>query len=68
MANAGYDPAAALRFIERFGRATDPALFSDGTHLRWSGRVEIMQEEISKISRSVKEDGLLHPPLLKELN
>jgi beta-barrel assembly-enhancing protease len=68
MANAGYDPAAALRFIERFGRATDPALFSDGTHLRWGGRVEIMQEEISKISRSVKVEGLLHPPLLKELN
>ena len=66
MANAGYDPSAALRFIERFGRATDPALISDGTHLRWRGRVEIMQSEISRINGSMKFNGLYPPPLLKE--
>lgn len=68
MANAGYDASVALRFIERFGRATDPALISDGTHLRWRGRVGIMQSEISKMSRSSKLNGLLPPPLLKEEN
>lgn len=68
MANAGYDPSAALRFIERFGRATDPALFSDGTHLRWRGRVDIMQSEISRISASTRLNGLLPPPLLREAN
>lgn len=65
MANAGYNPAAALRFIERFGRATDPALLSDGTHLRWRGRVEVMQAELSKIDQSTKKEGLLSPPLLE---
>jgi predicted Zn-dependent protease len=66
MANAGYDPLAAVRFIERFGRATDPALISDGTHLRWRGRVDIMQSEISRINGSMKFNGLYPPPLLKE--
>lgn len=34
MANAGYDPAAALRFTERHGRKYGLGIFSEGTHLR----------------------------------
>ncbi|TSB05088.1 M48 family metalloprotease [Sphingorhabdus contaminans] len=65
MTNAGYDSSAALRFIERFGRATDPVLLSDGTHLPWRGRVEIMQSEINTINQSGKLHGLRPPPLLE---
>jgi beta-barrel assembly-enhancing protease len=64
MANAGYDPKAALRFAERYGRKTGLGIFSDGTHLRWRNRVKVMQAEIDVMAKTAKRDGLLPPPLL----
>ncbi|MEP7348554.1 MAG: M48 family metallopeptidase [Sphingorhabdus sp.] len=64
MANAGYDPKAALRFWERYGRKTGLGIFSDGTHLRWKNRVKVMQAEIDLMAKTEKRDGLLPPPLL----
>lgn len=64
MTNAGYDPKAALRFAERYGRRTGLGIFSDGTHLRWKNRVKVMQAEIDLIAATAKQGGLLHPPLL----
>lgn len=64
MANAGYDPVAALRFAERYGRKTGLGIFSDGTHLRWKNRVKVMQAEIDLIARTPKQRGLFTPPLL----
>lgn len=64
MANAGYDPKAALRFTERFGRKFGLGIFSDGTHLRWKNRVKMMQAEIDLMARTQKRDGKLSPPLL----
>lgn len=64
MANAGYEPAAALRFAERYGRKTGLGIFSDGTHLRWKNRVKVMQAEIDLMQKIRKQDGLLPPPLL----
>ncbi len=64
MSNAGYDPAAALRFAERYGRKTDKGILSDGTHLRWKNRYRVMQEEIMSISQAAMADGLRSPPLL----
>ena len=64
MANAGYDVAAAPRFIERFGRKTGLGIFSAGTHLRWKNRQRVLQEEITSISQMVEKDGLRPPPLL----
>lgn len=64
MANAGYDPHAALRFTERFGRKTGSGIFSDGTHLRWKNRVKLMFAEIELMAKMEKRDGLLPPPLL----
>lgn len=64
MANAGYDPAAALRFTERHGRKHGYGIFSDGTHLRWKNRVNVMQAEIELIARTHKQGGKLLPPLL----
>ncbi len=64
MANAGYDPNAALRFAERYGRKTGLGIFSDGTHLRWKNRVKVMQAEINLMAATPKQNGLLPPPLL----
>lgn len=64
MANAGYDPKAALRFAERYGRRTGLGIFSEGTHLRWKNRVKVMQAEIDLMAATAKQNGLLPPPLL----
>lgn len=64
MANAGYDPAGALRFTERHGRKYGFGIFSDGTHLRWKNRVTVMQAEIALMARTPRIDGKLPPPLL----
>lgn len=64
MANAGYDPAAALRFTERYGRKYGLGVFSDGTHLRWKNRVKVMNAEIDLMARTGKQGGMLPPPLL----
>lgn len=64
MANAGYDTAAALRFIERYGRKTGLGIFSASTHLRWKSRQRVMQQEISLIQQTVIENDLRRPPLL----
>lgn len=64
MANAGYDPNAALRFAERYGRKTGLGIFSDGTHLRWKNRVKVMRGEIIMMKNAKKQNGLLPPPLL----
>ena len=64
MANAGYDPVAAVRFAERYGRKTGLGIFSDGTHLRWKNRVKLMQGEIDLMQRTSKTGGLYAPSLL----
>lgn len=64
MANAGYDPLAALRFAERYGRKTGLGIFSDGTHLRWKNRVKVMQAEIDLMQSTGKVGELYVPPLL----
>lgn len=64
MANAGYDPHAALHFAERFGRKTGLGIFSDATHLRWRNRIKTMQTEMEVIAITPKIKGLLPPPLL----
>jgi hypothetical protein len=64
MANAGYDPKAALRFAERYGRRTGLGIFSEGTHLRWRNRIKVMQAEIDLMTATAKQNGLLPPPLL----
>ncbi len=64
MANAGYDPAAALRFAERYGRDFGLGIFSDGTHPGWKYRVRVMQAEIDLMAKTSKQDDKLPPPLL----
>ena len=68
MQNAGYDPAAAVRFIERFGRKTSLGIFSDGSHLRWRNRQMLMQAEIVGMMQVDARNGLRSPPLLRLSN
>lgn len=64
MANAGYDPKAALSFWGRYGRQFGQGIFTEGTHLRWQRRVAVMQAEIDLTANTQKQHGLLPPPLL----
>jgi beta-barrel assembly-enhancing protease len=64
MANSGYDPKAALRFWERYGKQHGLGIFTAGTHHRWKKRVAIMQAEIDLIEATPTKDGLRDPPLL----
>jgi len=66
MANAGYDPRAAIRFWKRHGREHGKGIFTEGTHYRWKKRVKIMQAEIDRIEALPPASKPLTPPLLAE--
>lgn len=48
---AGYDPAAAASFWERFGKKTGAGIFSDGRHLRTAARVQLLRDEATKLAQ-----------------
>lgn len=64
MQAAGYDPEAAVRFWETFGRRKGTVLFQAGTHPRWRARVAALQKEIDTIRAIKARGGPLHPPLI----
>lgn len=49
LANAGYDPAAATRFMQRWGPSHDGGIFRKRTHDGWDERVEFIAAEVAKI-------------------
>ena len=66
MANAGYDPQAAVRFWTRYGKEHGKGIFSASTHYRWKKRVKLFEEEIAKMAAIEAVDGKYTPPLLAE--
>lgn len=64
MANAGYDPKAAIRFWTRYGKEYGKGIFSASTHYRWKKRVKLFEEEIGKMAEAESQDGKRPPPLL----
>tara|TARA_R110001599_G_scaffold22829_2_gene84114 strand:- start:21660 stop:22685 length:1026 start_codon:yes stop_codon:yes gene_type:complete len=64
MANAGYDPQAAIRFWTRYGKEHGKGIFSASTHYRWKKRVELFEEELAKMAKIEPVDGKFPPPLL----
>lgn len=64
MQAAGYDPQAAVRFWETFGRRNGAVLFQAGTHPRWRARVGALQKEIDTIRAIKAQAGVLRPPLI----
>lgn len=64
MANAGYDPQAAIRFWTRFGKQHGKGIFSAPTHYRWKKRVGLFEEEIAKLATAPRTDKGYLPPLM----
>ncbi|MBK6708603.1 MAG: M48 family metalloprotease [Sphingomonadales bacterium] len=64
MANAGYDPEAAISFWQRYGKATGLGIFSAPTHYRWQTRVAMLREEIDRMASLPAVNGRREPPLL----
>lgn len=64
MANAGYDPQAAIGFWTRYGKEHGKGILSASTHYRWKKRVELFEEELAKMAAIAPFDGKFSPPLL----
>ena len=57
LANAGYDPAAALRFMRRWGPNHGGGLFRKRTHEGWDERAEAIAAEIALVEAVRAPDG-----------
>lgn len=57
LANAGYDPRAALRFFERYQPSSGGLLFIPGTHDKWQDRMDRVAKELPRIEAIRREDG-----------
>lgn len=57
LANAGYDPAAAARFWDRWGRKHDSGLLMVRNHDGWDERVEFVSAELPLIAGVVTREG-----------
>ncbi|MFN3863855.1 MAG: hypothetical protein ACK4RT_06175 [Erythrobacter sp.] len=57
LANAGYDPAAAARFWERWGRKHDAGLLMVRDHDGWDERAEFVAAELPLIAGLMAREG-----------
>ena len=57
LANAGYDPHAAVRFFERWGPKFDLGLFATPDHDGWKKRARVVSAEIQKVEVARGADG-----------
>ena len=57
LANAGYDPQAAVRFFERWGPKFDQGLFATPDHDGWKARVRTVSAEIEAIRAAQAKRG-----------
>lgn len=64
LANAGYDPQAAIRFWERFGQRPGRPAFQAATHPKWKDRVASFKAEIAAIDAARRAGQPLAPPLI----
>ncbi|MBL8652029.1 MAG: peptidase M48, Ste24p [Sphingopyxis sp.] len=63
LGGAGYDPAAAVRFWQKFGRKKGPVLIQPGTHPRWQARVKVLEGEIAAMRAAAAAGAPPKPPL-----
>ena len=64
MANAGYDPTAAVRFMRRWGPQHDGGLFRRRTHAGWDERADVIAAELPLVSRLRAQGSLADWPRL----
>lgn len=57
LANAGYDPEAAVRFFRELRPASGGLLFIRGTHPKWRERAASAQGEIAQIKELMAREG-----------
>lgn len=57
LANAGYDPAAATRFMERWGPRHDGGLFRNPNHDGWDERANAIGAEAAKVTALMASEG-----------
>lgn len=57
MANAGYDPGAAVRFLRRWGPGHDGGLFRKRTHSGWDERAEAIADELALVAAARDASG-----------
>ena len=57
LANAGYDPAAATRFMEHWGPAHDGGLLRNRNHEGWDERADAIRSEVAKVESLMASEG-----------
>lgn len=57
LANAGYEPEAATRFMERWGPRHGGGLFRKRTHEGWDERTEAIRAEVAKVKTAWTQEG-----------
>ncbi|WP_428027303.1 PDZ domain-containing protein [Altererythrobacter sp.] len=57
LANAGYDPQASLRFMERWGPDHSGGIFRKRTHEGWDERAEAIAAELEGMQQFIEPDG-----------
>jgi hypothetical protein len=57
LANAGYDPAASVRFMEQWGPRHGGGIFRKRTHDGWDERVQFIEAELPQINALLQREG-----------
>jgi len=57
LANAGYDPAASIRFFRDYRPYSGGVLFIRGSHPRWRERAEAVEAELGLIRELMEREG-----------
>jgi len=57
LANAGYEPEAATRFMERWGPRHGGGLFRKRTHEGWDERSDTIRAEVAKVQALMENEG-----------
>ena len=57
LANAGYDPTAAVRFFQRWGPQFDLGILATPDHDGWKTRIKLVKAEIAKLEAARGSDG-----------
>lgn len=57
LANAGYDPAAATRFMNRWGPRHSGGIFRKRSHDGWDERAEFIDAEVALVKQLQESDG-----------
>jgi hypothetical protein len=57
LVNAGYEPAAAARFMREWGPRHSPRLLAAPTHDRWPKRLRAIEAELSLVAQAIAREG-----------